>query len=180
MDEREALSLTKPVLRTVTGTLTRHCPVNSVKYHLRNIGKATDDGCRLCDEAAKSAKNLLCEFEAVHHQRLSHLGSRQSRTGDGYSPQKRSEVHENTTTRLVNRAGSYNRSYKVKVNARLKNRSYAPPIEGAWLSERLRRWSNKPDVVGSIPVTTEFFVISCDYGPVPKWFGTHYNLEVPL
>jgi len=31
------------------------------------------------------------------------------------------------------------------------------PIGGAWLSERLRRYSNKPDVVGSIPVTTEFF-----------------------
>jgi len=30
---------------------------------------------------------------------------------------------------------------------------------GAWFSERLRRWSNKPDVVGSIPVTTEFFLI---------------------
>jgi len=29
---------------------------------------------------------------------------------------------------------------------------------GAWLWERLRRWLNKPDVVGSIPVTTEFFL----------------------
>jgi len=51
---------------------------------------------------------------------------------------------------------------------------------GAWLSERLRRWSNKPDVVGSIPVTTEFFLISCDSNQVLKWFGTHFNLEVPL
>jgi len=50
---------------------------------------------------------------------------------------------------------------------------------GAWLSERLRRCSNKP-VVGSIPVTTEFFLIPCDFNQVPKWFGTHYNLEVPL
>jgi len=32
------------------------------------------------------------------------------RTGDGYSPQKGSGVHENTATRLVNRAGSYNKS----------------------------------------------------------------------
>jgi len=31
---------------------------------------------------------------------------------------------------------------------------------------------------GSIPVTTEFFLISCDSNQVPKWFGTHYNLEV--
>jgi len=53
-------------------------------------------------------------------------------------------------------------------------------IVGAWLSDRLRRWSNKPDVVGSIPVTTEFFLISGDSNQVPKWFGTHYNLEVPL
>jgi len=44
----------------------------------------------------------------------------------------------------------------------------------------VRRWSNKPDVVGSIPVTKEFFLISCDSNQVPKWFGTHYNLEVPL
>jgi len=51
---------------------------------------------------------------------------------------------------------------------------------GAWFSERLRRLSNKPDVVGSIPVTTEFFLISCDSNQVPKWFGTHDNLEVPL
>jgi len=34
-------------------------------------------------------------------------------------------------------------------------------------------WSNKPDVVGSIPVTTELFLISCDSNQVPKWFGTH-------
>jgi len=53
-------------------------------------------------------------------------------------------------------------------------------VEGAWLTERLRRWSNKPDVDGSIPVTTEFFLISCTSNQVPKWFGTHYNLEVPL
>jgi len=52
--------------------------------------------------------------------------------------------------------------------------------KGAWLSERLRRWSNKQDVVGSIPVTTVFFLISCDSNQVPKWFGTHSNLEVPL
>jgi len=32
---------------------------------------------------------------------------------------------------------------------------------------------NKPDVVGSIPVTTKFFLISCDSNQVPKWFGTH-------
>jgi len=49
---------------------------------------------------------------------------------------------------------------------------------GDWLSERLRRWSNKSGDVGSIPVTTEFFVISCDSNQVPKWFGTHRNLEV--
>jgi len=53
-------------------------------------------------------------------------------------------------------------------------------VEGAGLSEWLRRSSNKPDVVGSIPVTTEFFLISCDSNQVPKWFGAHYNLEVPL
>jgi len=53
-------------------------------------------------------------------------------------------------------------------------------FKGAWLSERLRRWSNKPDIVGSIPVTTEFFLISCDSNQVPKWFGTHNNLEVSL
>jgi len=52
--------------------------------------------------------------------------------------------------------------------------------EPAWLSEQLRRWSNKPDMVGLIPVTTEYFLISCDSNQVPKWFGTHYNLEVQL
>jgi len=35
-------------------------------------------------------------------------------------------------------------------------------VHHSMLSERLRRWSNKPDFVGSIPVTTEFFIISCD------------------
>jgi len=34
--------------------------------------------------------------------------------------------------------------------------------------------------VGSIPDTTEFFLISCDSNQVTKWFETHYNLEVPL
>jgi len=38
----------------------------------------------------------------------------------------------------------------------------------------------KPEAVGSILVTTEFFLISCDSNQVPNWFGTHYNLEVPL
>jgi len=38
------------------------------------------------------------------------------------------------------------------------------------LSERLRRWSNKPDVVGSIPVTTKFFLISCDSNQVLSAF----------
>jgi len=54
--------IVKQELRTLTGTLTGHCPV---KYHLRNIGEATE-----------SAKHLLCECEAIHHQRLSHLGAR--------------------------------------------------------------------------------------------------------
>jgi len=52
---------------------------------------------------------------------------------------------------------------------------YYTILKGAWLS-----WSNKPDVVGSIPVTTEYFLISCDLNQVPEWFETHYNLEVPL
>jgi len=39
---------------------------------------------------------------------------------------------------------------------------------------------HKPDVGCSIPVTTDFFLLSCDSNHVPKWFGTHYNLEVPL
>jgi len=37
-------------------------------------------------------------------------------------------------------------------------------------------WSNKQDVVGSIPVTTEYFFILCDSNQVPNWFGTHYKL----
>jgi len=43
--------------------------------------------------------------------------------------------------------------------------SQLPPPSGveAWLS-----------------VTTEFFLISCDCNQVPEWFGTLYNLEVPL
>jgi len=55
-------------------------------------------------------------------------------------------------------------------------------FDRAWLSERLRRWSNKPDVVGSIPVTTEFFLISCDSNQVPGsepaiiW-RSHYNIN---
>jgi len=38
----------------------------------------------------------------------------------------------------------------------------------------------KDEIIGSIPVTTEFSLISCDSNQVPKWFTTHYNLEVPL
>jgi len=29
-------------------------------------------------------------------------------------------------------------------------------------------------------VRFEFFIISCDSNQIHKWFGTHYNLEVPL
>jgi len=52
------------------------------------------------------------------------------------------------------------------------------PTQGPKLG--IKNWLNKPDVVGSITVTTEFFLISFDSNQVPKWFGTHYNLEVPL
>jgi len=65
--------------------------------------------------------------------------------------------------------------YQIQISAQYHNDN-----DGAWLSEWLRRWSNKPDVVGSTPVTTDFFLISCNSNQVPKWFGTHYNLEVPL
>jgi len=30
-------------------------------------------------------------------------------------------------------------------------------------------------IVGSIPVTTEFYLIPCDSYQVPKWFGTQYS-----
>jgi len=54
-------------------------------------------------------------------------------------------------------------------------------LVGAWLPKRLRRWSNKPDVVGSIPVTTtECFLISCDSNQVPKSFETHYKSGGPI
>jgi len=70
------------------------------------------------------------------------------------------------------------------INRRLQTETghrFLPLSVGAKLSDRLRRWSNKPDVVGSIPDTTEFFlIISCDSNQVPKWFGTHYYLQVPL
>jgi len=58
-----------------------------------------------------------------------------------------------------------------------KNRKRTQLLIGAWFSERLQRWSNKPDVVGSIPVTTEFFLISCDSNQVPKSFRTHYKIR---
>jgi len=54
-----------------------------------------------------------------------------------------------------------------------------------WLIERLRRWSIKPDVVGSIPVTTdfsEFHVILMrmrslsGLEPTIIW-RTHYNIS---
>jgi len=63
--------------------------------------------------------------------------------------------------------------FEVTEEALQRIRQEYQGVEGAWLSERLRRWSNKPDVVGSIAVTTEFFLISCDSNQVPKWFGTH-------
>jgi len=56
-------------------------------------------------------------------------------------------------------------------------RPFHPIFRRLVVRAAIRRWSNKPDVVGSIPVTTEFFLISCDSNQVPKWFGTHYNLD---
>jgi len=54
-------------------------------------------------------------------------------------------------------------------------------ISNVWLPQLFRGLVVRAaDVVGSIPVTTEFIFISCDSNLVPKWFGTHYNLEVPL
>lgn len=70
---KKVLSLSKNGLRKMTGLLTGHCPVN---YHLRNIGAVPDASCRFCKEATETAEHLLCECEAVHRQRLSHLDSR--------------------------------------------------------------------------------------------------------
>jgi len=57
-------------------------------------------------------------------------------------------------------------------------RYYSNQVARDLVGTRLRRWSNKADVVGLIPVTTEFFLILCDSSQVPKWFGTHCNVEV--
>jgi len=55
-----------------------------------------------------------------------------------------------------------------------------PTYQVIGAEQRPRRWSNKANVVGSIPVTTDFFLISCDSKQLLKWFRTHYNLDVPL
>jgi len=65
---------------------------------------------------------------------------------------------------------------RIKIN----NGSFIiSPHQGAWLTER----SNKPDVAGSIPVSTEFFLISCDSNsslsgsePTTIW-RSHYNIS---
>jgi len=61
---------------------------------------------------------------------------------------------------------------------------FFPVIRNIWFLHfnLLRRHSKIVDVgiIGSIPVYTDFFLISCDSNQVPKWFGSHYNLEVPL
>jgi len=74
---------------------------------------------------------------------------------------------------------------RKKLASLLAERCHVTWILYGNLSERLRRWSKKLDVVGSIPVTTEFFLISCDSNQVPTLSGleptiiwrSHYNIS---
>jgi len=105
---------------------TLHCPV---KYHLRNIGKATEDSCHFCNEATESAKHLLCECEAVRHQRLSHLGSRllDPEQVMDIAPRKVAKFMKTLLPDWQTKRGR-TIDLKVKVHARLQNQPYAPPI----------------------------------------------------
>lgn len=76
---KKVLLLGKNELKKITGALTGHCPVN---YHLKNIRKVESNSCRFCKEAVETSEHLLCWCEAVHHQRLRHLGSRTLEPGD--------------------------------------------------------------------------------------------------
>lgn len=70
---KECLELRKPELRLLTGFLTGHVPL---RYHLKNMGLSTTDGCRFCDMEAESAEHVLCHCPAIFRQRLQHLGGR--------------------------------------------------------------------------------------------------------
>lgn len=65
------LNLSKKDIRTLTGLITGHHPVN---YHLKKMGLAEDDKCRLCLLDKETTEHLLCTCEAAGRRRLDHLG----------------------------------------------------------------------------------------------------------
>ncbi|XP_055628203.1 uncharacterized protein LOC129769762 [Toxorhynchites rutilus septentrionalis] len=68
---RSLLSLNKADLSMLTGLLTGHCPS---RYHLKKIGKITDDKCRFCNFDAETSEHLLCQCSVLIQQRLRILG----------------------------------------------------------------------------------------------------------
>ena len=68
---RNLLSMNKADLSTFTGLLTGHCPS---RYHLKKIGKLTDDICRFCNSEVETSEHLLCQCSALIQRRLRILG----------------------------------------------------------------------------------------------------------
>ncbi|XP_053686280.1 uncharacterized protein LOC128735819 [Sabethes cyaneus] len=68
---RSLISLNKMDLSTLTGLLTGHCPS---RYHLKNIGKLTDDICRFCNFEIETSEHILCQCSALIQRRLRILG----------------------------------------------------------------------------------------------------------
>jgi hypothetical protein len=68
---RELLKLDRNQLWWVVGLLTGHC---HLKGHLFILGLSDSPTCERCYEKDKTATHVLCEFEALAHQRLHHFG----------------------------------------------------------------------------------------------------------
>jgi hypothetical protein len=68
---RELLKLDRNQLRWVAGLLTGRC---HLKGHLFKLGLSDCPTCESCREKDETATHVLCEFEALGHRRLRHLG----------------------------------------------------------------------------------------------------------
>jgi hypothetical protein len=67
---RELLNLGMNQLRQVVGLLTGHC---HLRGHLFKLGLSDSPTCERCLEEDETATHVLCECEALAHQRLRHL-----------------------------------------------------------------------------------------------------------
>lgn len=68
---KKLLQLSRSQLKIITEIMTGHGHFNK---HLFNIGVSQVDLCRFCNEDKETCEHIMCDCNALHRKRMTHLG----------------------------------------------------------------------------------------------------------